>query len=52
MVSPDGTIAAAIDGYVAYRLLGETALADEVAEMRLLIAQTAPDLYISPAVIC
>jgi len=52
VVSPDGTIAAAIDGYVAYRLLGETALADEVAEMRLLIAQTAPDLYISPAVIC
>jgi hypothetical protein len=37
----------AFDGYVSYRLLGETALADEIAEMRLLIAQTAPDLYIT-----
>ncbi|MGC1387832.1 MAG: hypothetical protein WA807_07490 [Steroidobacteraceae bacterium] len=37
----------AFDGYVSYRLLDETALADEIADMRHLIDQTAPDLQIT-----
>jgi hypothetical protein len=37
----------AFDGYVSYRLLDETALAGEIADMSLLIEQTAPDLHIT-----
>ena len=37
----------AFDGYVSYRLLDEAALADEIEDMRQLIEQTAPDLYIT-----
>jgi len=37
----------AFDGYVAYRLLDERALAREIAEMRELIDQTASDLVIT-----
>jgi hypothetical protein len=37
----------AFDGYIAYRVLDETALADEIADMRLLIAQQSPDLHIT-----
>jgi hypothetical protein len=37
----------AFEGYVSYRLLDETALADEIADMHLLIVQAAPDLYIT-----
>lgn len=36
----------AFDGYVAYRLLDETALAREIKDMRLLIEQSAPTLVI------
>ena len=36
----------AFDGYVSYRLLDETALADQIADMHALIKQSAPDLYI------
>ena len=36
----------AFDGYVAYRLLDEGALTDEIADMRGLIDQTAPELSI------
>jgi hypothetical protein len=37
----------AFDGYVSYRLLDETMLADQIADMRLLIEQSAPDLHIT-----
>ncbi len=37
----------AFDGYVSYRLLDEAALAPQIAEMRLLVAQSAPDLHIT-----
>ncbi|XSG83145.1 MAG: hypothetical protein ACPW61_05025 [Methyloligella sp. ZOD6] len=37
----------AFDGYVSYRLLDETALASEIAEMRSLIDRTAPQLTIT-----
>ncbi len=37
----------AFDGYVSYRLLDEEALAREMADMRTLIAHTAPDLVIT-----
>ncbi|WP_404383011.1 hypothetical protein [Caenispirillum salinarum] len=37
----------AFDGYVSYRLLDETALADEIAEMRGLMDRTWPDLHIT-----
>ena len=37
----------AFDGYVSYRLLDETALSREIAEMRLLIEQSSPDLVIT-----
>ena len=37
----------AFDGYVSYRLLDEAALADEIADMHLLIEQLAPDLQIT-----
>ncbi len=37
----------AFDGYVSYRLLDEQALAREIADMRVLIARTAPDLVIT-----
>lgn len=37
----------AFDGYVSYRLLDEGALADEIADMHLLIEQLAPDLQIT-----
>jgi len=37
----------AFDGYVSYRLLDETALAHEIADMRVLIDQSAPHLYIT-----
>lgn len=37
----------AFDGYVTYRLLDETALSREIAEMRTLIDRTAPDLFIT-----
>src|SRR5450759_2506164 len=41
---------AAFDGYVSYRLLDEKALSREIAEMRLLIEQSSPDLVITQAV--
>jgi hypothetical protein len=37
----------AFDGYVSYRMLDEQALAREIAEMRDLIEQTAPQLVIT-----
>ena len=37
----------AFDGYVSYRLLDEKALAREIADMRVLIDRTAPDLLIT-----
>jgi hypothetical protein len=37
----------AFGGYVSYRLLDETALADQIADMHLLIEQSVPDLYIT-----
>jgi hypothetical protein len=37
----------AFDGYVSYRLLDDTALADEIADMRLIIERTAPELLIT-----
>jgi hypothetical protein len=37
----------AFDGYVSYRLLDEQALSREIADMRTLIAVTAPDLVIT-----
>jgi hypothetical protein len=37
----------AFDGYLAYCALDATALADEVADMRQLIEQSAPDLHIT-----
>lgn len=37
----------AFDGYVLYRLLDETALADQIADMHLLITQSAPHLHIT-----
>ncbi|MEG6508236.1 hypothetical protein V6C03_04560 [Methyloligella sp. 2.7D] len=37
----------AFDGYVSYRMLDETALAPEIAQMRTLIDQTAPQLTIT-----
>lgn len=37
----------AFDGYISYRLLDETALAREIAEMRLLIGHAAPQLVIT-----
>ena len=37
----------AFDGYVSYRLLDETALADEIGDMRLIIERSATDLHIT-----
>jgi len=37
----------AFDGYISYRLLDEEALAEEIAEMRLIIDKTADDLVIT-----
>lgn len=37
----------AFDGYVAYRLLDEQTLAPQIADMRLLIDQSATDLWIT-----
>ena len=37
----------AFDGYVSYRLLDEKALSQEIADMRLLIDRSAPDLRIT-----
>jgi hypothetical protein len=37
----------AFDGYVSYRLLDESALSREIADMRLLIDRSAPDLRIT-----
>jgi hypothetical protein len=37
----------AFDGYVSYRLLDETALSAQIADMRLLVAQSAPGLHIT-----
>lgn len=37
----------AFDGYVSYRLLDETALDAQIADMRLLIEQSAPHLHIT-----
>lgn len=37
----------AFDGYVSYRLLDEAALADQIADMRMLVEQSAPDLHIT-----
>lgn len=37
----------AFDGYVSYRLLDEKALSREIAEMRLLVDRSAPDLVIT-----
>jgi hypothetical protein len=37
----------AFDGYISYRLLDEKALSREIADMRLLIGQAAPDLQIT-----
>ena len=37
----------AFDGYVSYRMLDEKALSREIADMRRLIDQTAPDLVIT-----
>jgi hypothetical protein len=37
----------AFDGYVAYRLLDEIALADEIAEMRALVERSASDLQLT-----
>ena len=37
----------AFDGYVSYRLLDEKALSQEIADMRLLIDRSAPDLLIT-----
>lgn len=37
----------AFDGYVSYRLLDEKALSREIADMRLLIDRSAPDLHIT-----
>ena len=37
----------AFDGYISYRLLDETALADEIADMHLLIEQQSPNLQIT-----
>lgn len=37
----------AFDGYVTYRLLDEIALSREIADMRLLIDRSAPDLLIT-----
>ena len=37
----------AFDGYISYRLLDETALSREIAEMRLLIERAAPQLVIT-----
>jgi hypothetical protein len=39
----------AFDGYVSYRLLDEKALSREIADMRLLIDQSAADLHITQA---
>jgi hypothetical protein len=37
----------AFDGYVSYRLLGEKTLSRQIADMRLLIDQSAADLWIA-----
>ena len=37
----------AFDGYVSYRLLDESALAGQIADMHALIVLAAPDLYIT-----
>ena len=37
----------AFDGYVSYRLLDETALSREIADMRLLVERSAPELVIT-----
>ena len=37
----------AFDGYVSYRLLDEQALSREIAQMRLLVDRSAPDLVIT-----
>ena len=37
----------AFDGYVAYRILNEDALSREIADMRKLVTQSAPDLVIT-----
>lgn len=37
----------AFDGYVSYRQLNEAALGAQIADMRFLIAQSAPDLHIT-----
>ncbi len=37
----------AFDGYISYRMLGEDALAPEIADMRGLIEKHNPDLYIT-----
>lgn len=37
----------AFDGYVSYRLLDETLLAEQIADMRTLIEQLAPDLDVT-----
>jgi len=37
----------AFDGYVSYRLLDEAGLGAQIADMRLLIEQSAPDLHIT-----
>ncbi len=37
----------AFDGYVSYRLLDETALRAQIADMRLLITRSAPGLHIT-----
>jgi hypothetical protein len=37
----------AFDGYVAYRLVDETALSREIADMRLLVDDTAPQMHIT-----
>ena len=37
----------AFDGYVSYRLLDEVALGTQIADMRLLVAQSAPGLHIT-----
>jgi hypothetical protein len=37
----------AFDGYVSYRLLDETALADQIADMHRLIERSAPELTIT-----
>lgn len=37
----------AFDGYVSYRLLDQEALAEEIAEMRVLVDQSAPQLHVT-----